>query len=486
VATMRRAILQLAILLAAPTVASADLPAPATAAAAAAELDGAGVEPADSHERAGEPRATAVPPRPLPLVDVPLLDLPFNTVDGYAAPSMPQSLGLTRSADDLARRALYDHLGQRHRHWGWWTAAAFETLFSQLPLGEGWLHEEWHRAALRRRAIRSHDGIYDFHLFSETISVDRVSDEDLVRFKRDHPTEIVRAAAAGYESTLQLALAGDEQAFVSGAQPYDVLALSLALGEAIAYVNRTAGTGGAELTDRLNAEEGADVRRRDWVGLDFSAWTYDLFRPDEPYQARGVHPSGVGINRYRKTTDLTPEEHDFLEKQGSLSFLNLLDPRLAGISRFGGRTREDWRWTASVRHQLTSFGYALDGHLFLGRGTSDARLTVHHYFNHDRFFPGLELALLRRPLRLAGHPFVLSGTAALWLQPERQRFFTRHARPGGLLAVDLELAHRGVRPYVSLVGKTSGWVAGNVYLERNLSLAAGLRVAGTRRAGFGF
>ncbi len=31
-------------------------------------------------------------------------------------------------------------------------------------------------------------------------------------------------------------------------------------------------------------EEGADVKRRDFVGLDFTAWVYDLFRPDEPYK----------------------------------------------------------------------------------------------------------------------------------------------------------------------------------------------------------
>jgi hypothetical protein len=409
---------------------------------------------------------------------VPLVDLPANTVDGYAAPSFRQSLELTRSVDVLGRRLIYDGFGPEHRVAGLFVAAGFETLVSVLPLGSAWMHEEWHRAALRRRGITSYNGVYDFDLLAETISVSHVSDEDLARFKREHPAEFVRAAAAGHESELHLVLALEKDAFVAGPQPYEILPLWLTLAQTVAYLNVSAGSGGDELTDELDAEDGADVARRDWVGLDFTAWTYDLFRPDEPYEARGTHPSGVGIDRYRTTRDLTPEERDFLRKQARLSFLSFLDPQLVGRARFGGRGADAWRWNVALRHQLTSFGYAVDGHVFLGKRQNDVLVTVHSYFNHDRYFPGVEVALLRRPLLVAGRTLELSALAALWLQPEAQRFRTREARTGGLVSLDVQLGGRGVRPYVAVVAKSAGWVAGNVFLEKNLSVAAGLRLSG--------
>jgi hypothetical protein len=47
-------------------------------------------------------------------------------------------------------------------------------------------------------------------------------------------------------------------------------------------------------SDNLNEP---DPLKRDIVGFDCDAWAYDLQRPDEPYEARGPHPTGVGIDR---------------------------------------------------------------------------------------------------------------------------------------------------------------------------------------------
>jgi hypothetical protein len=72
-----------------------------------------------------------------------------------------------------------------------------------LPGGWVWLHEEYHRAAVGRRGINSFNDVYKLQMFSN-IAVSHVVDEDLVRLKREHPAELVRASAAGIEGQAQL------------------------------------------------------------------------------------------------------------------------------------------------------------------------------------------------------------------------------------------------------------------------------------------
>jgi hypothetical protein len=84
-------------------------------------------------------------------------------------------------------------------------------------------------------------------------------------------------------------------------------------------------------------------------------WVYDLFRPDEPYSARGIHPSGTGINRYRKTTDLTDEELSYLHAQRYWYIFNYVSPMLFNVNRI---TIGDagLYGNFAFRHFLTSFG----------------------------------------------------------------------------------------------------------------------------------
>src|SRR6185503_15319227 len=92
--------------------------------------------------------------------------------------------------------------------------------------------------------------------------------------------------------------------------------------------------GSEPTTEEQNRKEGTNVPTRDFTGLDPDGWVYDLFRPDEPYAARGIHPSGVGIDRYRSESDFTPRERRYLRRQARLSWLNLLNPQLIGLYGF--------------------------------------------------------------------------------------------------------------------------------------------------------
>ncbi len=421
--------------------------------------------------------AQAAAPSPAPArvrVDVVALDLPFNTANGYSFPSMSQSLASSRDFYQLAHHGIRSWVGPEHRARGFLAIAAFDFLAGWLPLGEGWLHEERHRAVLSRRGIGSFNDIYKFQLFKETIAVSRVRDEDLVRLKREQPAEQVRLASAGIEAQYELNLELEKRAFFEGSNASDAALLWSNVINSALYVF-TCGTKEADtLTDEANADDGRDVRRRDFTGLDFTAWAYDLHRPHEPYEARGIHPSGVGIDRYRRFSDLSRDEQDYLKQQGRLQFLNMLDPNLFGRRGFtarGGRLR----WNLSLRHQLTSFGYALDANLFLKRGGASVLAIAHNYVNGERYFPGLEVQLWRRRVRLGGADYLLSPRLMLWLQPEAQAFRTDSVKAGGLAALRIGRALGGrLEPYLELEGKTAGWVAGIAHLDRNVALRVGV------------
>src|SRR6185295_15238755 len=140
-------------------------------------------------------------------------------------------------------------------------------------------------------------------------------------------------------------------------------------------------------TDTMNLEDGADVKRRDFTGHDFTAWVYDLHRPDEPYSARGVHPSGVGIDRYIKPSDLSSGEFAYLRRQGRLQLLNLIDPFMFGLHEVTLDVHgTPMRMNANIGHLLTSFGRTIDTNIFVARGGAKVMVTMHAYANGERSF----------------------------------------------------------------------------------------------------
>jgi hypothetical protein len=213
-------------------------------------------------------------------------------------------------------------------------------------------------------------------------------------------------------------------------------------------------------TERSERDEGTNLRRRDFAGHDFTAWVYDLFRPDEPYAARGIHPSGVGIRRYRRPSDLTAEERRYLNTVGRRSLLNFLDPNLVGVDAL--RTGS-MRWNVAASSILTSFGTVTDLHAFVQRGERRLAITIHRYANRDRTFPGVETEWIGRRV---------TPRIALWMQPRDQLFRTHDAQAGALAAISLR---RG-RFALELEAKSAGWVQANVHLERAVVARIGVTI----------
>src|SRR3954471_859364 len=131
-------------------------------------------------------------------VDLPLLDAPYNTVNGLRAPSMAQSVAVGETFYEVAHTVIQRAWGT-HRVMSGVSLVLFDTFGSLLPGGDAWVHEEFHRTVMCHRAIDSFDDVYRLDLGASTIAVSHVKDDDLVRLKATHPAEQVRLGAAGIE-----------------------------------------------------------------------------------------------------------------------------------------------------------------------------------------------------------------------------------------------------------------------------------------------
>jgi hypothetical protein len=240
------------------------------------------------------------------------------------------------------------------------------------------------------------------------------------------------------------------------------------------YVNRAT----SETTDSEHAKlyDGeADVLKRDFTGNDFTAWVYDLFRPDEPYTDRGVHPTGIGVDRYRTHEDLTPEMLDYVGKMGQRQWLNFVSPFMVGIRSI--KVSPSLRFNFAMRHYLTSFGDDIQMELFYRYKKHLGQIVLHRYSNLGSSFPGLEARNTVSSLGLAkGKRLLLDTRGMLWVQPKDQAFRTSKGSLGGLASISASYRNTSIwNPYVELETKSRGWVAGNPFLTEKLSVRIGVR-----------
>ena len=411
--------------------------------------------------------------------DFTLFDGPYNVAEGIRGPSMRQTLDLSVAAYDVTHSAIERAFGRR-RKLGLAAVALFDWLTTvevALPLSDVWVHEEFHRAVMGRRAVNSFNDVYRLDISATWIAVSHVRDEELVRIKRDHPADWVRTPAAGMEGELLLVRELERRRFFGYSRAWHLPLYWLTKLGTAGYVASGTWSDVDADTDLANDHDGANVQRRDFTGHDFLGWVYDLHRPMEPYEARGIHPSGVGLDRYIKLTDLTEEERRFLKRQGKLQLLNFVDPFLFGINRGitlgGGATPT--RVSAGLSHFLTSFGYAVDANVLVQRGDANVAVTLHGFVNDERVFPGAEAELIDHPMTVRGRPLAITARAGLWLQPENQAFRTSDASLGGMTSVRVRTALSGrFGGFAELELKTPGWVAGTPYLNGGAAVRMGL------------
>lgn len=405
----------------------------------------------------------------------PLAEGPFNFHNSYAWPSMDQSLMLSssfyQSLHTLGERKL-EQQGFSVSARKWFVVGA-DIISFYLPLGNSWLHEEWHRAVMSQRNIKSYNDVYRFQFFSEVIAVSHVEDEDLIRLKKDFPAEQVRLSSAGMESQVAQNLYLEKAQFFDQSPSWDQVILMSNAFSVWGYLNTCNDPATTQRIKDHNSKDGSDISVRDFTGFDCIAWVYDLFRPDEPYEQRGAHSSGVGIDRYRTITQLTDEEKSFLKKQEWLSLFNFADPFLLGFKQWNGKIGDvSFVWNAKMEHYLTSFGYAVNTVLFLNIFEKNFLIKSHHYFNNKRYFPGLSVELYKWPWR---ENILLSLGLSAWEQPKSQRFDAVAGQIGSSLDAEIIFTrYKDVYPFIYSNLKDEGWQVGRVALGKSFLLGTGI------------
>lgn len=371
--------------------------------------------------------------------EFPILDFPYNN---GRAPSMHQSLKVSTDFYLAAHNYMLDKLigdtpiesGQRISIL---PIVLFDVASLWLPFGSTWMHEEWHRASIGQRGINSTNNIYRFDTSTT------VNDTDIQNLKTNHPQDLVRALSAGLESAYELNLELEKHAFFNNHHPIVSIPLHLNVLNNISYMHICTTNNGA--------------------GGDCTMWVYELFRPAAP--------------TYQDTTTLTGEEQRYLKKQRNLSLLNLVDPFIFGKKQFTSKN-EQWLWNATLRHELTPFGYDIATNVFLHeRDGHDIFGAVHLYSNATGTYPGIDVTLPRYPINALGKAAHVTPRVSAWLQPEHLLFRDANAKLGGLASIRLDMPLEygsGWQAYGELESKTRGWVAGNEYLTSNLSVRFGL------------
>jgi hypothetical protein len=412
------------------------------------------------------------------IYELPVADIPYNVSHGGRFPSMYQSLSLTTDLYQVSHLAF----SQAKDSWPRLSliASGFCDLFilAYLPGGNSWLHEEWHRAVMGQYGINSFNDVYYMDIGATSISVSHVKDSDLECLKNCHPADMVRLSEAGIEGEYTWIETSRENFFFSGkSTDYERLAWIFSTLNSSLYIGLCTTHMADRETENFNRKE-KGVRERDFTGLDFTAWVYDLFRPEEPYSARGTHPSGTGYDRYIKYSDLTGKEKNYLRRQFWLSLLNFVSPQLYGIDSIKTQCSMDGsacRSNFAMMHYLTSFGSSTELHMMSSSGGINSLTVLRLYQSESLFLPGIELGIRRFALR--GIPLLLDVMATGWLQPKNQMFHEKGIMPGaGVRAKVSYPVTSMIEIYLFSGAKTDGWQAGEVSLKAACNGGFGMQV----------
>ena len=433
------------------------------------------------------------------IIDVSLIDLKYSTLSaktysnsypnlkwhdylkGYNSPSMQQSLSASATFHNGLNYAfsLLDINFFKNDYLNYLTETSIlvtiELLSTYIPLGDAWLHEEFHRSILTKNLVSSYNEVNDFPFFKELISVNRVADEDLIRFKQSNPQDFIRLHAAGIEGEYLLTHKLQSYNFFYNQQlPYFTYTLMWTINSF--YYVWYCHTEDAEIvTKQVNTEDGTNIKIRDFTGLDFLAWTYDLHNPYENYEARGQHPSGNGIDRYIVPSDLSQNQLKYLKKQGYLQMINFLSPMLIGINKIPVKFKDEQAYfNFASRHLLTSFGDNISFYLFFKQKNLNLISALHLYQNQRLNLPGLEFEIIDYDISINKFTLRSSAKTLLWFQPENLLFADNSSKLGGLLSLKLKIGKNKFFPFFEIVGKTHGWAAGYEFQTNNISFITGV------------
>jgi len=412
-------------------------------------------------------------------LEFPLLDLPYqiNVASATEAPitaitnqSMATTLALCEDfqvATHLGIRELFG--GHRYSRLA---VYGFDCISMYIPFSSSWGHEEYHRAVMGYRGVRSFDEVWTFPFFSSSISVSHETDEAMTAFHDGYINDFIRMNAAGLEAQTHLVQRLQRNDFFYHRNLMNGFSYWMNIINNWGYLDTCADPESDNDINEMNAKE-PTIKQRDFTGFDLSAWAYELFHPGVAYEERGEHPSGVGINRYITSDQIGEEGLAYLKTQAHRELLNLVSPMLFGVRRIRLASTKSGNWYGnfSVRHYLTHYGDDITLDLLLETPSLKLFAAPHMYSNYVGRFPGFEAGIVDK--KLMDDKLRLNASAMVWSQP--QGFMTEKGKIGGMVSADVAYSLGRLEPYAEFSAKTAGWLVGNVNLNASVSLRAGVR-----------
>jgi hypothetical protein len=320
-----------------------------------------------------------------------------------------------------------------------------------IPTGYVWMHESSHRAGFTNMGLRSHIN------FSFPVGAYAVNDSGGDIYKYDLP----RTIEAGMESEYLLIEKMQRNNFFYDQGLYNENLYWLANFQTFVYAYMP--FLGNTMTMMIEGKEQE-------VSTDSLQWAYFLFHPAEHITVDAEDGDVIGLS------DLTDQERDFLENRVLWSLVNLASPMLFGIPSIPLDEGSGLYGNIALRQLYTSFGTDLSVNVYLKKAPFNMAFALHNYINYDHYFPAIEAELVDFPLRLSSKfGLLLSPRVLLGMQPKDQEFMTGTPEFFALAGCRADFAvTKHFLPYIELSAKTDGWVAGNEFLKRGISVKAGI------------
>lgn len=344
-------------------------------------------------------------------------------------------------------------------------------ILGGFPLGGGWLHEEYHRAMLASNRVASKDPFDDFRLDITDGSVKNIYDDALRTFKKNDPNGFNRMLIAGAEGELLAVRKMQENNFFQNTNLPTELISFLYSASAVSYFYSSYDN--IDSTNiKGNIKDGANMLARDFTGHDFSGWIWHLFKPNVPYDSLGIHPSGVGINRYITSDRLSQQEKDYYEKTKRWSILNYASPMLFGFRKI--KLKEGIYGNFAIQYQANSFGTDKELRIYFSNTKNKFCFGLHNYKNYNSNFYAAEFNWIDFRLKKMEN-ISLTSRVMVGAQPKNQDFFTNQSQFFGLFSINTNyLLKNNIAAYLQVQAKTEGWVAGDEYLRSMLRFRTGL------------
>ncbi len=420
------------------------------------------------------------------IIDLPVIDAPFIKSQKLGDFSMQQSTAISTDFYStghyfIKKAFAYKSKEGSNKIWDYGgealSLAAFNFLANNAPFGITWNHEEYHRSIMTLNKVHSYNDAWQaknaFNPLGAT-SVSNVSDDELGHFKKDNPLDFIRLKSAGIEAETMLPISLQNNNFYYNLNLPNTITYLIANIGPVIYLNATTQKTDSIVDYNYEKEFNANISKRDFAGADFTSWIYDMNRPGEAYEKRGIHPSGNGIKRYVWFTDLAPIEVNYLKKMTNRQLLNLVSPMNFFINDI--KLNDEIRFNFGFQHFLTSFGDDTGMRLLINYKKNNFFFAYHNFQNKENTFPAFEAQWLDHPIKIGNKSISTSFKTIIGTQPKIQSFTTAENQLLAFLYVKMEYPiSKTIFSYISINGKTDGWIAGNPFLKSNLGLQLGMQ-----------